>query len=450
MALAFSLTVIYIFLKKVSVRNPFIWTIFSVIVLQQSGWLYRFTMARPFTLAPIFLVLMLYFLYGKKYLALAIVSFLYFYWHTATFIFPFCLAFGYFLFEQFYGKKPDWKIVIWSFSGTLAAVVLAYIISPGIIAYLRDVIFPVFFNTTFAKTVQVAEGNEVYGKDFFSVVSSFFWVFAILIIAGSYEIMRYIKTKRGTQAPEDELDMSIQPMRMTLFMATIAFLAASTLSARFLDYFIYFGLLYSAIAVSDVAKFFKIDGTLFKKTFWFGVGLSSLYLLVSLSLGFYDQLGGSRSQITTQAPAEWLIANEKQDQIILNVDWDSFPTLYYYTGDKFRYTTGLEPRFLYDLDPKMYWIWNSIGSGYYCESSDCTDITNQREKEMAGDESRKKWYEDQGNLIADAVKNEFKTDIIVASVARKSLLVVMDNSDRFKKEFLDEKNSNYVIYRIIK
>lgn len=447
--LSFSFTSVYVLLKKISIRQPFLWTVLFLIVLLQSGWLYRFTLARPFTLAPVFLVWMLYFIHQNKYKSSAVVAFLYFYWHTATFIFPLCLAFGYFIFEQFYGRKPDWKKILWPSVGTFAAVSLAYLISPGIVAYLRDVIFPVFFDTTLAKTTQIAEGSEVYGKNFFVTLSYFFWFLATLFIAGTYEVLRYVQVKKGIQIVEDETNMLIQPLRTMLFMASIAFLAASALSARFLDYFVYFCLLYVAIVVTDAEKFFEIRGKLFRKSFLAGISIMAIFLFVDLSLKFYDSLGGSYSHLIAQAPAEWLNTNVKKDAIIFNADWDSFPTLYYFTGDRFRYVTGLEPRFLYDLEPKLYWIWNSIGSGFYCEKSDCSEMIKQREKYFAKPESKKKWQESQGNLIADAIWNNFRADIVVLSLNRKNLLEVMDNSSRFKKELFDDKNSAYAIYRII-
>jgi hypothetical protein len=97
----------------------------------------------------------------------------------------------------------------------------------------------------------------------------------------------------------------------------------------------------------------------------------------------------------------------------------------------------------------MYWTWNGIGSGIYCEVSDCTEIVKQRDKELAQKENKQRWYEDQGNLIANAVLHDFKTDIIVTSIGRKGLLDVMNNSKRFKKEFFDDKNSAYAIYKIV-
>lgn len=450
LALSFSFTSVYIFLKKVSIKQSFFWTLLLLLVLLESSWLNRFTLARPFTLAPVFLIWMLYFIHQKKYKFSAVIAFLYFYWHTATFIFPFCLALGYFIFEQFYGKKPDWRKISWPFFGTIAAIVITYLISPGIVAYLRDVIFPVFIDTTLTKTTKISEGNEVYGKNFFVTLASFFWLLAALFIAGTYEVARYIQAKRGIEIGEDSINLNIQPLRAMLFMASGVFLVASVISARFLDYFVYFCLLYISIAVTDVGKFFEIKGKLFRKSFLIGIMIIAVFLFVNLSLRFHDSMAGSHSHLIASAPAEWLNVNLEKDKIIFNTDWDSFPTLYYFTGDKFRYVTGLEPRFLYDLDQKKYWMWSSIGNGIYCDSSDCSEIIKKQDSEIIQEESKKRWYKNQGDLIADTVLKEFQTDIIVVSLRRINLLAVMDNSERFKKEFFDDKNSVYAIYRIIK
>jgi len=65
------------------------------------------------------------------------------------------------------------------------------------------------------------------------------------------------------------------------------------------------------------------------------------------------------------------------------------------------------------------------------------------------EEAKKQWDQQEGNLIANAILSDFKTDIIVISNGRKDLLDVMDNSNRFKKELFDDKNSGYAIYKIV-
>lgn len=450
-ALSLSFTVVYVFLKKVYVKYPFLWVLLFLMMLMRSALLLRFSLARPFTLAPVFLVLMLYFMYQRKHWISGAIAFLYFYWHTATFFFPLSLAIGYFLFEQFYGKKPDWKMIAWPFTGTVAAIFLAYFFSPGIIAYLRDVIFPVFFDTALFKDTGVAEGGEVYGRNFFTVLSDFFSFLALFITLGTYEVLRYVRGKRKIQEAEEREDTSIQPLRATLFMATLVFWGGSFLSGRFLDYFAYFCLLYVAISVTDVAKFFSVRGVAMRSAVVTGAFIVGTFLLVNLTLSFHERLGASPSHLVAQGTADWLNNHVEPGEIVFNVDWSSFPALYYFTGDRFRYATGLEPRFLYDLDQRMYWIWRNMGdNAIFCEERDCDQLLTQREMlASVRQEDKKWWYEYHGNHIADAISEDFQTDIIVVSNQRKGLLEIMDNSDRFKQEFFDEKNSAYAIYRIV-
>jgi hypothetical protein len=449
-ALSTAFLVVYIFLRKIVTKYPFGWTVlFLLAFLQSGGWLARFFFTRPFTLAPAFLVLMLYFIHQKKYGITAIVSFLYFYWHTASFFFPLCLAIGYFVFEQFYEKKPDYKLVLWPFIGTMAAFISAYLISPGIVLYLKDIIFPVIFDTSLTKSTGIAEGAEVYGKDLISVSNNFFLFFAALFVAGSYEVMRYVQYKKNIQSSEDAIDMSVQPLRAMLFMTSIVFFAAIAVSARFLDYFLFFCCLYVAIAVEDFVKFVEIKGKLFRKSLWVSITVIVIFLFTNISLKFYDSLASASSQLAAQKPAEWLDSNLERNKIIFNADWDSFPVLYYFTGDKFRYVAGIEPRFLFDLDPKLYWEWVNIKNGIYCEERECSELIRQFQAIPKKGDGRVQWYAHMGDLIAEAILLDFKTDIIVVSNGNSRLLELMDNSNRFKKEFFDNENSMYAIYRIV-
>ena len=452
MALSISFTVVYWFLRKVAVRYPFLWTLIFYVILTQSGWLVRFSLARPFTLAPVLLVGMLYAVHAKKYDISALIAFSYFFWHTATFMFPACLAFGYVAFELFYGKKFDGKKLWYPLIGTAAAVLLAFVISPGVIGYLRDVIFPVFFDTVFGKDTGIVEGNEVYGKDFFSLLKSFYGLLSALFVLGSYEIALYVRMKRGMETEEELTDPALQPLRSLLFMTSIAFLAASTLSARFLDYFLYFCILYVAIAATDAIRFITVRGAAFRKAALVGTVIIASYLFVSLTLDFSTGIAETQSYLGQEGPAQWLNGNVEQGKIVFNTSWSSFPTLYYFTGDRFRYINGLEPRFLYDLNPRLFWLWSHIGTdGAYCDERDCVDLTDLQTTALQSKQESVKqaWYTDQGNRIADAIQSDFESNIVVVPTGQQNLVDVMDHSVRFRKEFFDKENSSSGIYRVL-
>ncbi|HWQ60094.1 MAG TPA: hypothetical protein VN420_03020 [Candidatus Fimivivens sp.] len=449
-AMAASFAAVYAFLKNVSARLPFLWTLIFAAVLLQSGWLVRLSLARPFTLAPVFLVAMLYAVHRRKYVLSAVIPFLYFFWHTATFMFPMCLAVGYVVSEQFYGKRTDWKMIILPFLGTVAAVVSAFTISPGVVGYLRDVIFPVFFDTALTKRSGIAEGNEVYGRDFFAILKSFYAFLSALFVLGAYEIALYVRAKRGIESVEERPDPGIRPLRLTLFLASLVFLVGSTLSGRFLDYFVYFCILYVAIVATDAMRFVDVRGT-FRRAAAVGLAIVSSYLFVSLVFDFSTGIAGTQSYETSEGPAEWLNGNVPEGAVVFNSSWSSFPTLYYFTGDRFRYVTGLEPRFLYDLDPRLYWSWRHIGDdGTACPQEVCSDRSDLRAAYFnGGDAGKTEWYRMEGDRVADLIGTGFGSDIVVASLGQRNFLDLMDRSDRFRRTFFDPENSSYAVYRVV-
>lgn len=448
--LALSFTAVYFFVKKIGMKYSFFWVSIFMMALVYSGWMGRFTLARPFVLAPVLLVVILYNIHNKKYFLNILMSFFYFYWHTATFLFPFFLSLGYATFEAFCGKKVDWKNIISNSIGTLLAVLSAYLFFPGIIPYLRDVIFPVFFDTALVKNSGILEGNEVYGKNILDSISMFFIFFSALCMCGCYDIMKYIQEKKNLLEVNNDEDFEKKPLRLTLFMASLIFLLASTLSARFIDYFVFFCFLYFVVFFSSKISFFRVNDVLFKKSLKISFSILFIYMLINLSFKFYDNIASQNSYTIAQGAAQWLDENVEKNSIIFNVDWDSFPLLYYFNGNEFRYVTGLEPRFLYDFDKELYWKWFNIGGGIFCSNRDCNDLIDNRGKALKNESLKEKWLNKEGASIAKVIKSDFHSNIVVVSNGRKDLLNVLDNSDYFKREYFDEENSSLSIYRIVK
>ena len=50
-------------------------------------------------------------------------------------------------------------------------------------------------------------------------------------------------------------------------------------------------------------------------------------------------------------------------QIIFNTDWDDFPRLFYYDSSH-NYVSGLDPSYLYDKDPGLSRLYDSITLGH--------------------------------------------------------------------------------------
>jgi hypothetical protein len=76
--------------------------------------------------------------------------------------------------------------------------------------------------------------------------------------------------------------------------------------------------------------------------------------------------------------AEWIGRHSVPGEIVHNVCWDSFPMLFAWNRTN-RYTTGMDPIFLYARDPGLYWetlhLQHGGATATTCRSARCTPDT---------------------------------------------------------------------------
>jgi len=63
-----------------------------------------------------------------------------------------------------------------------------------------------------------------------------------------------------------------------------------------------------------------------------------------------------------RAGTAWMRANVPPGQIVFNTDWDDFPRLFYFDETHY-YVSGLDPGYLYDKDPGLSGLYESITLG---------------------------------------------------------------------------------------
>ena len=63
------------------------------------------------------------------------------------------------------------------------------------------------------------------------------------------------------------------------------------------------------------------------------------------------------------AGAAWLRNHVPPGQIVFNTDWDDFPRLFYYDSSHY-YVSGLDPNYLYDRNPELSNLYDSITLGH--------------------------------------------------------------------------------------
>lgn len=433
LSIATALTVVYAILRRIRVQQAFFWSVFFLVVLAESGLLVRFLSARPFALAPVLLLLLLYFLYRERRYAAFVVSFAYFYWHTATFFLPVLVSFGYFVIDRYAcSKKFDWRLFIWPCAGTTVAVVMSYFIFPGALSYLVGITLPVLIDAAVSGGAGVAEGAEVYGVNFFLIFPALSPLIGLLIVFGVHETVNLLEQRR-----QDTVDRRLMTLRMTLFLGSVTLLAASLFSLRFADYFVYFSILYVALAVSE----FSCTVAFSNQRAWRHLKIGAFVVLaffvmdIGPTIRSTDVEAAQMSYLTAQGPTDWMLTHLEPDSLVFNTDWDRFSLFYYFTGDRIRYATGLEPRFLYEYDPKRYWLWRNIGDrGIYCEAAECS---------VSRDPSQ------EDDQIADAILGQFETDVMIVQTDRVELIKLLDRSPRFRSEFRDDEQSAFAIYRVL-
>ncbi len=360
------------------------------------------------------------------------------------------IAVLFFLFEGFYGRKLDWRLVASSLGGVASAFVATLFFAPGLFYYIKDMSLPVFYETTLLKNVNLPEGGEVYGMNILDFIHSESVISFLLIIAVFFEIYAYIARKKGDEQMALLLggDISLAPLRGTFFFLSVSFFVATTLSKRFIDFFLFFSIIYLVLVSNALLgiveiKYAQAQLLLRRATF-----VIVLYLLTMNSLSFYDVMGSAIPYAPHKAVGEWLRENVPPKQVIFNAEWGWFPTLYHYDPEAY-YVTGLDPRFLYDYSPEVFWLWQSIVTkGYACSVEECPDMDTEKKMALRHNDSTQKWYEKNGTIVARVFTEVFHSHYVVTSKSKEELNNTLDHSDHFEKIYTDPYAQTFMVYRV--
>ena len=97
--------------------------------------------------------------------------------------------------------------------------------------------------------------------------------------------------------------------------------------------------------------------------------LAALAVAAVLCVFLFFNLRATKHEIAQSEPhdqyragAAWLRSNVPAGQIVFNTDWDDFPRLFYYDSSHY-YVSGLDPNYLYDKDPDLSRLYESITLG---------------------------------------------------------------------------------------
>ncbi len=425
---------LYFCFKKLNIKYAFLWLIMILGVFNHL-LIYRFFFARPYTLAPALLILCLLLAHKNKHKLLCVFSFLYVFWHSATFYFPLLIVFLYSFFCKVYKKRWNNKIVGYSTAGVFLAILSIYLIPSNFFYLMYDIFFKIFSETILGNSVNIPEGIEVYRKDFLTFLGQnqvpiFLWIISVTYFV--QKSLRIFKDNVIETLQNKEKNNLI--FQSSLFFLSATFFSASfLLSGRFEDFSFFFMAFFIVIIWDEIISS-GICAKPTKKVFMTSVIVLSTLFFSSNSLSLYSSFATATNPLTFSNVGRWINNNVPKHSVIFFSNWSWFPQLYYYAPG-YRFVTGIEPRFLYDYNPELYWEWRHISvDGYVCKTEICDENIITKLSHVQGEE------------IAKAIVDHFESRVILITKKDISLKKILDSSKYFELVYQD--NDLFFIYKI--
>jgi len=256
--------------------------------------------------------------------------------------------------------SPNWAVLLVTSAG-LAAGLIVNPYFPTNLAFYQQQLFNIGI-VNFQNVIGV--GAEWYPYDFGELAAN--GAFASILIL--FAVLGIVFRARA------------QSKRSWALLVMMLFFMALTLkSRRYVEYYIPFAVLFSAMSISDSLagisrhRFMVLARGFFGQTRWLRYALVGLGIYFAIGVGFIagrDFAGEMRDLRSgyrldeLQASSTWLTENTPAGSRVVHSDWDEFPLLFYHNSHN-TYIAGLDPTFLYQANENIYWTWVDITLGKY-------------------------------------------------------------------------------------
>jgi len=348
-------TFLYVILRKLK----FAWALpFTAIalLLEPSDFYFRQAFIRDPTPSLLFLMLGIWFLIDKRWLALTILAFLYGWLYTGGgFLFLVVLMVIYGAVTLVLKKKFNYKLIVLP----IVATGLSLVINPY---------FPANIQSIYLQILQTGIGAKDYVGGEWAPYDTWFWLtisylpLAIWLGAITFALYRQRKISRIT---------------WTVFFFSIFLLLMQWKSKRFVEYWPFFAILSGIlIAGRQVEEWLgdlwsALSSKKNMKVNWFyASGILVLIIVISYvyaasqwQRAWHDTASSLDFNVEAAREAhDYLKNNSNPGDIVFTDDWDVFP-LYFYLNRKDYYIVGLDPEFMNQHSPKLYQEFAGISSG---------------------------------------------------------------------------------------
>ena len=350
-AVASSVAVVLVFygiLRSQGIRGAPFWVLG---LFTSTALLYRFALPKASQASLVFLLLGLWFIWSGRRIPLFLLSLLYTWLYVGFPILLVC-AFIHLFVSLLYGERGAFLPLALTAGGMVAGLLL----NP----YFPDNLLQIHAQLFEVSTLrQVPMGSEWYPWDTWYFLKETSMVFACIFLAGLFALLR---------------EERANPKTVTLFLFMVFLMLLSFRSRRFVEYFVPFGLLFSAFALSGaLADAARDPGRrpLLRVVQILGILLMGLAAVPSVERTARDIRASARDTQNALygGCAAWLEGNTAEGEIVFNTDWDDFPALFFH-DTRNRYVAGLDPNFLLLYDPDMWRDYAEVTLGQRTRPAD--------------------------------------------------------------------------------
>lgn len=311
-------------------RIPYRWLWLAPLVASSSPFLYRMSMTRAPSLSITLLAAGCWFLFERKPIALALLSFA-FAWSYS--LFPLIIAFSLAFAVSAYAAERlmDLRFVGATIAGSIAGLVLNPYFPNDVILLGKHVLMK------FKSDYDVPVGLEWYPYETWVMLEGSAIAFGIYIAA------------LALFEPRRQADKS---KTLFLLFVSILLLIALFKSRRFIEYWPPFAIIFAAFAVK-LPSWQQLTASRGKAVAAGGLLIAMTAVMTANVYRGCQSIRSEPDPFAYRGAAEWLASNTPAGSMVFNTDWDDFPMLFYYNTHN-RYVAGLDPTYLYERDAALW------------------------------------------------------------------------------------------------
>lgn len=425
---ALAILVFYIILNVLSARRPLVWTF--LFFSSSAAFLYRLLLHRPHLLSVVLLPLIYILASRRRYWWLFALSILYtLFYQLAPLSGVIVIVYLFVYWHQ--TREFDLKLLIANLGGILVGVIL----HPQAFNYLY-VMFLSLWQVSYLRLagINLDVGGEARAVTFLewlrpNLAALGFYVAALAISVANFSFFKKQKKRHW----------------LALGVLSIVWFVVSLLMRRGVEYWQPFAWLFIAVTLSMFATFPEWCRLKYRAGFLWGriarffihttlMAILLLNVIWVLLVFVGDEPKRTSYDFYFRQAAEWLSKNTVAGEVVFYNNWSFWPIMFYY-NDRNRYLAGMDPTFLYEYDPKLFWIWRNISwDGVYCDQPEpCLSLSPRESIER----------------VVGAIRNKFRARwVLLNNNADLPLYKILTTRQQdFRRVY---ENKGLIVFKIIK